>query len=96
MADPETEAVNLGRLTRLKFKHNAAAREGALQSIRKASPAIGEALPAIWQVRIGGRMRGRTDYFYSREAAEQAVHDHYNDQMLAFVQREGKRDAGSK
>ena len=90
MLDPELAQIDRGRLFQLKLRHNAASRAKALESIRQTSPRIGGMLPAIWRVRIGGRMRGRTDYFYSREAAEKAVHDHYNELMMQFIEK-GKR-----
>lgn len=79
--------VDRGRLFALKLKHNRRARERALESIQQTSKPIGELLPGIWRVRIGGRMRGRIKYFYSRYAAEQAVHAHYNELMMQFLRR---------
>ena len=79
---PLVEAENLrrGRLFKLKLKHNHAARQAALGSIR-------ERPDRQWQARIGGRMRGATRTFPSRVAAEHAVNDHYNTIMHDWVCR---------
>jgi len=81
MSDPDLAAVDLGRLARLKFKKNTQAREDALGSIRYITGL------ACWRVRIGGRVRGQILEFLTREQAEKAVHDHYNEQMMQFIRR---------
>lgn len=63
--------VRRGRLFRLKIERNRVARQEALGSIRDV-PGGG------FSARIGGRMRGRTETFASRKAAEDAVMTHYN------------------
>jgi hypothetical protein len=84
MTDPDLADVHLGRLMQLKLKRSSQARRDALDTLQRTPK-------GLWRVRIGGRMRGTWREFPSQEAAEHAVHAHYNDQMLAFVQREGKR-----
>lgn len=80
--DHDKERVHTGRLFTLRLKRSAHARQTALESIRQ--------LPnGRWQVRIGGRVRGRTLEFSSRRSAEEAVHDHYNEAMLQFVRQQG-------
>ena len=74
----ELAAARLGRLVKLKFRRNMQARQAALASIRP--------LPnGRLQARIGGRMRGRTESFPSRVAAERAVNNHYNEVMMQFI-----------
>jgi hypothetical protein len=75
----EQEAVRRGRLFQLKLKRSLAARAEALGTIRPV-PAGGV------QVRIGGRMRGKTHVFSTRAKAEAAVDAHYNEAMLKAVQ----------
>ena len=43
-----------GRLFRLKLDHSRRSREEALATIRQVPPL------GLWQVRVGGRMKGRT------------------------------------
>lgn len=76
---PGLEPVNIGRLFKLKAARNLAARVDALASIREL-PRGG------WQVRIGGRLKGRTEQFRTRPEAVAAVHSHYNALMHAFIQ----------
>jgi hypothetical protein len=64
-----------GRMFRLRLIRNQAARSEALASIRQT--------PKGWQARLGGRMRGRTETFGTKAAAERAVNDHYNEAALA-------------
>lgn len=71
-------ALDHGRLIHLKFRRSAAARAQSLASIRQRPD-------GQWQARIGGRMRGRTEVFRSRQAAETAVHEHYNTCLMTFI-----------
>jgi hypothetical protein len=74
----ESAVRRAGRLVQLKFLRSASARRDALDSIRP--------LPSgYWQARIGGRMRGRTVEFLTREAAERAVNKHYNEALLSAL-----------
>lgn len=77
------EAVNRGRLVQLKFRRSHAARQDALASVRQRPD-------GKWQARIGGRMRGRTEVFRSRQTAEAAVNEHYNDRLMEFIRRGSK------
>lgn len=77
--DEETlEPVQRGRLFQLKLRRNAAARKDALASIRPRPQ-------GNWQVRIGGRVRGRWLVLPTRAAAERAANDHYNAAMQAYL-----------
>jgi hypothetical protein len=82
--------TELGRLFQLKLKRNYAARVAALESIRLVSP--GRA-GSRWEARIGGKMRGRTERFASKDAATYAVNYHYNEQMMQFISDRGTRHA---
>lgn len=83
----EHELVDLGRLFRLRMRRSLAAREEALSSVRPRPD-------GRWQARIGGRIRGETRAFVSRAEAERAVHDHYNEAMLAWVRDATRKPAG--
>lgn len=79
----ESASARRGRLFKLRLQRSRAAREDALASVRQ--------LPnGRWQARIGGRMRGKTVQFASRDLAQHAVHTHYDLAMLAFV-KENRR-----
>ena len=70
--------ISDGRLFQLRLERSAAARTDALTSIRQ--------LPCgRWTARIGGRLRGRTETFLSRRAAEMAVKAHYDDAMMRRI-----------
>lgn len=78
--------VDRGRLFKLKIQHNHEARMAALQSVRE--------LPSgRWQAQIGGRVRGKKVSFDNRTPAVDAVNEHYNEQMLAFVERRRPKGA---
>lgn len=72
------KAATTGRLVQLKFKRNREARAEALASIR-------ERPQGNWQVRVGGRMRGRTVIAPSRAAAERIANDYYNDAIATAL-----------
>jgi hypothetical protein len=78
------ELVRTGTLLKLRLRRNAAARAEALASIRPT--------PKGWQARIGGRMRGRTETFPTRAAAERGVDAHYNEAAHAFVLANNRRE----
>ena len=78
MTQVESSSVDKPRLIKLKFKRNCYARTEALAAIRRRPD-------GKWQARIGGKIRGRTDVFSTRGRAEQAVNDHYNDVMMAWL-----------
>ena len=74
------EAVDRGRLFRLQLLRSKAARDDALATIRE--------LPSgWWQVRIGGRMRGRTVRVNKRQYAVDMVNEHYNAKLFETITR---------
>lgn len=72
--------LDRGRLLKLKVQRTAECRSDALRSIRQ--------IPKGWQAQIGGRILGRTEVFKTKADAITAVHEHYNEAMLRFI--EGK------
>ena len=69
-----------GRLFRLRLRRSQAARDDALAGVRRRPD-------GRWQVRIGGRMRGRTLVFASRQAANEAVGFHYNQEAMKWLKQ---------
>lgn len=78
------EAVDRGRLFMLKLRHNRTAREEARKTLRQRPD-------GQWQVRIGGRFRGRTVVSPLRAVVESAVEEHYNALMVEANARINRR-----
>ncbi len=77
------QALNLGRLFRMKLQRSEVARRDALASIKE--------LPKKITVRIGGRIRGRTVVCSSRREAEALVREHYNQKLFDFIIEQKRR-----
>ena len=84
MAIAEYAPVDRGRLFGLKLKKNSEARQAAFKSIREV---VRRGQVSGYSVRIGGAVRGRVVTARSRERAERLVEEHYNEEMLKFVER---------
>jgi hypothetical protein len=86
VVEPDEEGTDLARLQRrdgrlftLQLERSQAARGEAEASVRE--------LPGgLWQARIGGRLRGATQRFVSRQAALEAIRAHYNAALFARLQ----------
>lgn len=80
--------VDRGRLFRLKLKKNYEARQATLCSIREV---FERGVIAGYAARVGGAVRGKVVRAVKRETVERIVNEHYNSEMLAFIEREGQR-----
>lgn len=71
--------IDRAKLFGLKIKYNHEARQASLKSIRE--------LPGgFWQAKIGGAVRGRLYKSVSRRLVEQEIHEHYNSEMMKFIE----------
>jgi hypothetical protein len=75
-----TEPVNKWRLWRLKLKRNHEARQDALATVRQVPS-------GHWVALVGGRTRGAMLTFGTRQAAVDAVNDHYNERFAELQRR---------
>lgn len=75
---------SVGRLFKLKARHNGESRRQAMATIR-------EVPRGTWLVRVGGLVLGTTLTFRSKAACEHAVTAYYNAKMHEFVQEAARQ-----